>query len=156
MVSGGAIAGIPRLEVALENTGQTFTHGAGNASCTVAGKRHTFSLIAATVLPRDQAVIPINVRGLPEGTAIPCRVRLGYGNGLTAIWAGMVTLPASPHVRIIHTGPGAYSVVPQGGIPGWAIALIIIGALVLVAAAALLLRLRKREPAVSAKPPLPR
>jgi hypothetical protein len=62
---------------------------------------------------------------------MPCAVRLGYGNGLIARWAGSVTVPAPPRTRIVHTGPGAYAVVPVSGIPVWAVALLAIGALVL-------------------------
>jgi LPXTG-motif cell wall-anchored protein len=45
----------------------------------------------------------------------------------------------------VHTGPGAYSVIPPNTIPAWAIALIVIGALALLAMAALLLRTRRRS-----------
>jgi len=145
-VSGQAIGSTARLNMALANTGQTFAHGTGKASCTAAGRRHSYPVYAATVLPHDQAVIAVNAPGLPEGATMPCAVWLGYGNGLIARWAGMVTVPAPPHTRIIHTGPGAYSVVPDPGIPAWAIALLVIGALALAAMTALLLlRLRRRS-----------
>ena len=77
---------------------------------------------------------------------MPCAVQIDYGEGLVARWAGLVTIPARPPSRIIHTGPGAYSVVPSGGIPGWAIALLAVGALALaLAAAALVVLLRQRR-----------
>ena len=144
-VSGQAIGPTARLNIRLANTGQTFAHGTGKASCTAAGRRHSFAVYASTVLPHDQAVIAVNAPGLPEGVSMPCAVRLHYGNGLTASWAGRVTVPASPRTRIVHTGPGAYSVVPANGIPAWAIALLIVGVLVLAAMAAVLLRLRRRS-----------
>jgi LPXTG-motif cell wall-anchored protein len=72
-------------------------------------------------------------------------VRLRYGPGLTVSWTGSVTIPAPPAGRIVHTGPGAYSVIPPNTIPAWAIALIVIGALALLAMAALLLRTRRRS-----------
>jgi len=54
-------------------------------------------------------------------------------------------MPAPPRVRIIHTGPGDYAVVPiAAGIPTWAIVLLVIGVLVLAALTVLLLRLRRR------------
>jgi hypothetical protein len=97
-------------------------------------------------LPHDQAVIAVNAPGLPEGATMPCAVRLGYGNGLIVRWAGLVSVPAPPPERIVHTGPGAYSVVPDAGIPAWAVALLVVGVLVLAAmAAVLLLRLRRRR-----------
>jgi Bacterial protein of unknown function (DUF916) len=146
-VTGEAIGPTARLNMDLANTGQTFAHGTGKASCTVAGKSHSFAVHAATVLPHDQAVIAVNAPGLPEGVAMPCAVWLGYGNGLIARWAGSVTVPALPRTHIVHTGPGAYSVIPNNGIPAWAIALIVIGVLVLVLAAwaVVLLRLRRRS-----------
>jgi hypothetical protein len=134
-VSGQAIGPTARLNIGLANTGQTFAHGTGKASCTAAGRSRSFTVYASTVLPHDQAVIAVNAPGLPEGVAMPCAVWLGYGNGLIARWAGLVTVPAPPRTHIIHTGPGAYSVVPDAGIPGWAIALLVIGALLLLLAA---------------------
>jgi hypothetical protein len=145
-VTGQAIGPTARLNVGVANTGQTFSHGAGKASCTVAGRSHSFAVYADTVLPHDQAVIAVNAPGLPEGVAMPCAVWLGYGNGLIARWAGSVTVPVPPRARIVHTGPGAYAVIPQNGVPAWAIALIVIGVLVLAAlAVALLLRLRRNN-----------
>ena len=116
-VTGEAIGPTARLNMDLANTGQTFAHGTGKASCTVAGKSHSFAIYAATVLPHDQAVIAVNAPGLPEGVTMPCAVWLGYGNGLIARWAGSVTVPALPRTHIVHTGPGAYSVIPNNGIP---------------------------------------
>jgi hypothetical protein len=144
-VSGAAIGPTARLNIALDNTGQTFAHGAGKAICTSAGRRHSYAVVAATVLPHDHAVIAVNILGIPEGHTVPCTVGIRYGNGLTAGWAGMVTVPAPPRTRIYHTGPGAYSVVPEGGIPAWAIALSFLGLLVLAALAVLLLRTRRRR-----------
>jgi len=144
-VSGEAIGPTARLNMELANTGQTFAHGTGKASCTAAGRSRSFAVHASTVLPHDQAVIAVNAPGLPEGVAMPCAVWLRYGNGLIARWAGSVTVPVPPRTRIVHTGPGAYSVIPVGGIPAWAIALLVIGVLVLAAVLVLvLLRLRLR------------
>jgi hypothetical protein len=144
-VSGQAIGPTARLNMELANTGQTFAHGTGQASCTAAGRSHSFAVHAATVLPHDQAVIAVNAPGLPEGATMPCAVWLRYGNGLIARWAGPVTVPAEPRARIIHTGRGAYSSIPYNGIPAWAIALLAIGALVLAALVVLLVRLRLRR-----------
>jgi hypothetical protein len=89
-------------------------------------------------------VIAVNAPGIPAGTPVPCTVRLGYGNRLTASWSGSVLVPSPPRTRLIHTGPGAYAAIPSSGIPEWAIALIVIGVLALAAAAALLLQMRRR------------
>jgi LPXTG-motif cell wall-anchored protein len=144
-VLGGAIGTLARLNIKLANTGQQFAHGKGQASCTVAGTRHSFAVVASTVLPQDRAVIPVNAQAIPEGSTVPCTVRIRYGNGLIARWAGSVTIPSPPRVRVIHTGPGAYSVVPVGGVPTWAVALLVLGLLILAAAAALLLRRRRNH-----------
>jgi len=142
-VSGAAVGATARLEIAMENTGQRFAHAAGKASCTAAGTRHSFAVRVPTILPHDQAVIAVNAPGLPEGSTLPCAVRLSYGNGLIARWAGSVTLPAPPRTHVVHIGPGAYAVVPAGGIPVWAIALLVIGVLALVAVTVLLVRTRR-------------
>jgi len=142
-VSGAAIGTTSRMDIRLVNTGQTFAHAAGQASCADAGRRHSYAVIAGTILPHDRAVIPVNARGLPEGAAMPCHVRLSYANGRTVSWAGQITIPAPPRSQIVHTGHGAYSVVPVAGIPLWALALFVIGALILAALAVLLFRMRR-------------
>ena len=146
-VSGTAIGRMARLNILLRNTGQTFTHATGTASCTTAGKRHSYRVYANTVLPGDQAVIPANTPGLPEGTSMPCTVRLRYGVRLTVSWPGSVTVPGSPPGRIVHTGPGAYAVIPPATIPAWAIALIVIGSLALLTLAVLLVRVHRHSKA---------
>jgi hypothetical protein len=146
-VSGMAIGRLARLNILLRNTGQTFTHATGTAACTAAGKRHRYRVYAATVLPGGHAVIPANAPGLPEGTSMPCTVRLRYGVGRTVSWSGPVTVPAPPGGRIVHTGPGAYSVIPPSTVPAWAIALIVIGALILLTMAVLLVRMHRRSKA---------
>jgi len=143
-VTGVAIGQLARLNILLRNTGQTFTGARGRASCTAAGRRYTYRAIAGTVLPYGRATIPVNAPGLPKGTAMPCIVLLGYGHGLTVRWAGTVTVPVPPRTRIYHTGAGAYTVVPAGSVPPWAIALIIVGVLALAVMAVLLRRLRRR------------
>jgi hypothetical protein len=143
-VSGAAIGPTPRLTIRLHNTGQTFAHAAGRASCSDAGRRHSYAVIADTILPHDQAMIAVNAPGLPAGT-MPCLVRLLYGNGQQVRWAGQVTIPAPPHARIVHTAKGVYSVIPQATFPPWAMALLMLGGLLLAAVAVLLFRMRKRR-----------
>jgi len=140
-VSGQAIGTMPRLNVALRDTGQTFSGGTGQASCTTAGKSHSFQVATNTILPGDQAQIAVNAPSLQEGTTVPCVVRIHYGNGQTVRWSGTVTLPKTTVAKIVHTGPGAYSVIPQNtGIPGWAIAVIVVGGVAIAGVAVLLIR----------------
>ena len=145
-VSGQAIGTMPRLNVALRDTGQTFSGGTGQASCTSAGKTHSFRVATNTILPGDQAQIAVNAPSLREGTTVPCVVRIHYGNGQTVRWSGMVTLPKAAAARIVHTGPGAYSVIPENGIPGWAIALIVVGGVAIAGVAVLLIRVAPDSP----------
>jgi hypothetical protein len=146
-VQGGAVGQLHRLEITLDNTGRTFTHGTGTASCVSGGQMHTYAVYADTVLPGGQAVIPVNASALPGGTPIPCTVKIHYGDGKTVTWTGRVVLPSPPQVRIVHTGPGAYSVLPDQGIPAWAIALMVIGACVLAGLVVTLYRNRRRTTA---------
>lgn len=147
-VSGQDIGPTARLNIRLRNTGQTFTHGAGRAACTAAGTQRSFPVWASTVLPHDQAVIAVNAPGLPEGATLRCTVQIGYGDGLTVRWAGLVSVPAPPAAQVFHVRPGAYAVIPADPPPAWAIALLVIGVLLLVAVAVLLRQVRRRAVAV--------
>jgi hypothetical protein len=143
-VTGQAIGKLPRLNVALRDTGQTFSGGKGQVSCTSAGRTHSFPVATNTILPGDQAQIAVNAQPLQEGTTVPCVVRIHYGQGQTVRWSGTVTLPKTNVARIVHTGPGAYSVIPKNNvIPGWAIALIVVGGLAIAGVAVLLIRSRR-------------
>jgi hypothetical protein len=139
----GAVEGpMARLNIDLDNTGRTFTRGQGRTSCTAAGKRHSYPAFADTVLPGGHALVPVNAPGLPEGVTLPCQVWLRYGHHQTVRWAGQVTIPAHPGARIAHTGNGAYSVIPKGGVPVWAVVLIGVGVLAVAGVGVLLFRLR--------------
>ena len=86
-----------------------------------------------TVLPGDAAVLPVNTPGLGGGE-LPCTVRLRDDAGHAADWSGTVDVATPAPVRTIHTGAGAYSTVPAGNpVPAWAIALLVMGALILAA-----------------------
>jgi Bacterial protein of unknown function (DUF916) len=137
----GAIEGpMARLSIQLYNTGQTFAHAAGTVSCTAAGSQHSYAVNANTILPHDQAQIAVNAPGLPEGATLPCKVSLSYGSHQTVSWAGTVRIPGASDTRVIHTANGAYTVIPKGGVPPWAAALIGIGVLMLAGIGAVLLR----------------
>lgn len=137
------IGSIIRLNIDLANTGQTFAHGNGTASCGASRERRTYRFYASTVLPHERAVIAANLLGLKAmGTTVPCTVRISYSHGPTAVWSGLVTVPAASTSHVVRTGLGAYSVIPAGGIPAWATALIVIGILLLAAVVVLLVRVR--------------
>jgi hypothetical protein len=104
----------------------------------------TTRLYAPTVSPHDQALIAANVPGVPGGATMSCTVRLGYAHGHIAAWSGPVTVPDASTSRIVHTGLGAYSVVPAQGTPWWATALIVIAVLLAAAVAVLLVRVRHK------------
>jgi hypothetical protein len=71
---------------------------------------------------------------------LPCTVLLSYGNHQTLTWTGRVTIPGAPATHVIHTANGAYAVIPNGGVPPWAIALIGIGVLILAGIGGVLVR----------------
>jgi len=141
VVTGQDIGTTPRLNIELDNTGQTFARGTGTAACTSAGKQHTYKAYADTVLPGDSAGIAVNAPGLPEGATLPCAVHITYGPGLVASWTGTVAMPSAPHTRTVHIGPGSYAVVPTGsGLPPWLIAAVGVGIAILLVIAFLLWR----------------
>jgi hypothetical protein len=139
-VQGTMVGQDARLSLQVDNTGQTFAKGKGTASCTAGGKRQSYAVDAGTILPGDDALIAVNASGLPRGVAIPCSAQLHYGKDQTVRWAGTVTIPAPSSARIVHTGNGTYAEIPQPGIPTWAIALIVLGVLLLAGLAFLFYR----------------
>src|SRR5713226_8762329 len=84
----------------------------------------------------DGAVLPVNAPGLGIGP-IPCRVRLHHGTSLTA-WSGIVDMAAAAPAPTIRVGEGAYATLPRDPVPRWAIALIVIGGLILAALVAVI------------------
>jgi hypothetical protein len=141
VVTGQDIGTTARLNIQLDNTGQTFARGTGTAACTSAGKQYAYKAYADTVLPGDSAAIAVNAPGLPEGATVPCTVHITYGPGLVASWTGTVALPSAPHTRTVHIGPGSYAVVPtSSSLPPWVIAAVVVGIAILLVIAFLLWR----------------
>ena len=147
-VSGAAVGPLARLLVHLDNTGQTFTGAKGSASCPVGGRPLTLPVTANTILPGDTAIVPVNASQLKLGATVVCTIHLSYGDRRTASWSGPVTIPGGAPTHIVHTAKGSYSTVPShSGIPTWAIALLVIGALALGTTTALTVVLvRRRRP----------
>ena len=142
-VQGVTEGQVARLNISLYNTGQTFAKGTGQASCQAAGRRSHFRVYAGTVLPGDHAVIAVNAPGLPEGATVPCTIQVRYGKSNVVSWSGPVSIPGGPTGHMVATGKGAYTLVSPSGIPGWAIALIVICLLLLAAVVFLLYRQRR-------------
>jgi hypothetical protein len=153
-VQGTIVGPVARLNISIDNSGQTFARGAGQASCRAGGRRHSYGVYAGTVLPGDHAVVVTNAPGLPEGATVPCTIQLRYGNNQVLRWSGPVAIPsAGARQRLIHTGPGAYSELPaSGGIPLWAIILMVLGGLILISLWAGVLLRRQRNHDVSDPP----
>lgn len=144
-VTGSAIGPTARLNLLVKNTGQRFTHATGQATCTAAGRRRHYPVITDTILPHDSATIPVNAKGIPEGATVPCQVVLHYTGGM-AHWTGTITVPAPPHVRVVHTGPGAYSVLPTStNYMPWMMALLAAAVLILAMVLVLLMRRRRQH-----------
>jgi hypothetical protein len=146
-VQGVDEGSVARLNLSVYNTGRTFSGGAGQASCQAAGHSHSYRLYANTVLPGDHEIVSVNTPGLPEGATVSCAIQLRYGTSQVLRWAGSVAIPsAAPVERIIHTGPGAYAEIPSsGGIPVWAIILMVLGGLILITLWGTILLRRRRS-----------
>jgi hypothetical protein len=143
-VQGTAIGHLARINIRLDNTGQTFSRAAGAASCAADGRQRTYSVRAGTVLPHDNALIIVNTPALPLGATVPCAILLRYGSGQVVRWTGVVTIPGALAVHFAHTGNGVYTQIPQPGTPAWAVGLISVSSAALLAGVSVLLFRRRR------------
>ncbi len=141
-VTAGSIGSLQRLYVHVRNTGQTFARASGTLSCRAGGQDRLFRVIVDTVLPGGEAALPVNAPGLGGGE-LPCTVRLHDDAGHGVEWSGTVGVATPARVRTIHTGAGAYSTVPGNPVPWWAVALLVIGVLILAALARVLMLYRR-------------
>lgn len=143
-VSAGWIGTMPRMSIPVRNTGQTFVRATGSLACSQNGRRHSYPVIMETVLPGGRAVLAVNARGLQAGS-LPCSVRLRDTDGALFSWSGAVNLPNRKATRTLNTAKGVYVSLPEDSVPPWAIALMVIGALIFASLMILLLR-RRRSP----------
>jgi hypothetical protein len=142
-VSAGWIGPTPRLYIPVRNTGRTFVRATGAISCRSGGRWHAYRVIMDTVLPGGNAVLPINAPGLSSG-ALPCAVRLDDGARTPVTWYGIVRLAAQVATTTYHPVKGVYVSLPESSVPPWAIALMVIGALIVAILLALLVQSRRR------------
>jgi hypothetical protein len=155
-VSGSWVGLTPRLSIRVRNNGQTFTRARGTAACQVSGQRHSYPVIMSTVLPGGAAVLAVNARGLDTGS-LPCTVQLRAAGGTRTTWSGTVNFPKRVLTKTYHPAKGVYVPVPQSTTPTWAIVLLALGGLILVALLvllALILRRRHRQPSPAGAPRL--
>jgi hypothetical protein len=147
-VAAGWVDGLVRLTVWVRNTGQRFTKGTGTISCAMGAAAHSFGLLMDTVLPGQGAGLPVNAAGLRAG-AWRCAARIEDAGGGSAAWTGD-RLRAGHRAGRDQAGRprravrGGAAPRPGGGPPGWAVAPIVIGGLILFSLWAVLLR-RKRD-----------
>jgi hypothetical protein len=142
-VSAGWAGPTPRLYIPVRNSGQAFVRATGNVSCRVGGRNHFYRVILETVLPGGSAVLPINAPGLSSGL-VPCTVWLHDGAGPPVAWSGIVNVPPRTPTRTFHPAKGVYISLPEDTVPPWAVALMVIGALILASLLTLLVLSRKR------------
>ena len=155
-VSGSWVGLTPRLSIGVRNNGQTFTRARGTAACQVNSQRHSYPVVMSTVLPGGSAVLAVNARGLGTGS-LPCTVQLRAAGGTRVNWSGTVSFPKRVLTKTYHPAKGVYVPVPQNGTPTWAIVLLALGALILVALLVLLalaVRRRHRQPSPAGGPRL--
>jgi len=140
-VTTGAVGSTPRLLVHLHDGGNTFVRADGTATCTVDGRPRSWPVHSDTLLPGKDATVPVNAPGL-AGTNVACTVTVAYAPGATpADWSGRVDPPAVP-----ATPTGRHRAArPAAGTPGWAVALIALGAAVLAVLVAILVLLLARR-----------
>lgn len=96
-----------------------------------------------TVLPGGHAVVPVNARGLSSGQ-LPCTVRLHDWAGPPVTWSGIVKPPNRTASRTFHPAKGVYVSLPENTVPPWAVALMVLGGLILVSLLAVLVWRRRR------------
>jgi hypothetical protein len=145
-VTAGWIGSTPRLYIPVRNPGQTFVKATGTVSCQPSGQSaHSYRVIMETVLPGGGAVLPVNAPGLRSGT-MTCTVRLDDGTAQPVVRSGLVTLAAAKQVKLVHTANGVYTALPSSGMPVWAIALMVLGGLILAALVVVVVRVSRARP----------
>jgi hypothetical protein len=144
-VNLGRIGTTWRLYVLVHNGGQKFERANGAAACVLGVGHRKVPIVMNTVLPGGNAALPVNLPRFPGEPSMSCHVRLNYGSGQVATWSGTLATPTSPPTTEVHTGPGEYATLPAGGTPTWAIVVIIVGSLALLACGVVIALLVRRR-----------
>jgi hypothetical protein len=139
------IGATPRLQIPVRNVGRTFLRATGHVSCRPDRRLRPYRVIMETVLPGGHAVLQVNAPGLRSGPAL-CTVRMSEAGHRTALWTGVVNVPTRFATRTYHLARGVYVSLPEPVVPSWAIALMVIGSLLVLGVFALIVR---RRPAAS-------
>jgi len=114
-VRGSALGQVARLNIGIYNTGRTFAHGKGQASCQAFGHRHAYTVYANTVLPGQHSLATVNAPGLPEHATVRCAIRIRYGKGQLLRWSGRVAIPGGSSRRYVSAGNGAFVAASPAG-----------------------------------------
>jgi hypothetical protein len=136
-VSAAWIGSTTRLSIGVADGGPTLANATGRISCQAAGQSRSYRVYVDTVLPGGGAEVEVNARGLVAGQ-VPCTIALRDSAGGRVRWTGTVPVPPRVLTRIYHPAKGVYVALPESTTPAWAIALMVLGALVLGGLAVLL------------------
>jgi hypothetical protein len=151
-VWAGWIGPTPRLYIPVRNTGQTFVRATGSVSCRSGGRWRSYRVYMSTVLPAGRAVLSVNAPGLTSGS-MPCAIRLNDSAGRLVTWYGTVNLAPQVPTRTYHPSKGVFVSVPvSDSVPPWAVALIVIGSLILTSLVLLLIQSRRRASRPATRP----
>ena len=143
-VTAGWADGRARLTVGVRNAGQRFTKGTGTITCSLGSASHSFRLAMDTVLPGQGARLPVNGPGMRSGTW-HCTARIKDSSGRTAVWTGLVTVPSTAPAATKQIAPNDFVPPQSGGSPPWAIALMVLGGLILFSLWAVLLHRQRNR-----------
>jgi hypothetical protein len=133
-----------RLAVGVDNHGHRFTKANGAVSCTLGATTRRYAVHMDTVLPGQGAALPVTGTGMGAGAWL-CTVRLKDSGGAIDTWSGDVTVPGTVPPAPERVASGEYAYTANTSMPSWAMALFVLGALILSLSVILLRRGRMRR-----------
>jgi hypothetical protein len=111
---------LPMVNLVERNLGNTWLHPSGDVTVRVGAHEVRAAVRSGTVLPGDQATLPVIVLGVTGGLH-PVRAELWYWHHTRlAVWQGELDFPTPPQVLHLH----GETILVQPGLPAWAIGLI--------------------------------